>query len=280
MRPFHPRTSRGVERVQIVGFALVVAIAALVLVAAFSLDGISIGGSSCGGGGAEQACRDVERTLAVGRDLGWFSAAITAAAAALMAAAVLAIVLARLRLALALVVLAVAFAGLVATERVTSRFCPDDYSSGTCGRMDDEWGAILRPPLLDFRVDVRRELVGKPVEPGGPVAEANQTLETFRAGARDGWTLVHRLSVALWFLAVTMLAARFIRPAWAAAVSAVTVGGVSWIVVVDRTHTCAEDSSECYRGFATALALVAAGLVWGIAIAVVALVRSARRRAI
>ena len=102
-------------------------------------------------------------------------------------------------------------------------------------------------------------------------------LETFRAAGRDGWTLLRWLSVGLWFLALTLLAARFVRPAWVAGVSVATAGLVSWAVVFDQTHPCAIEGSECYQGVATAAAVILSILIIAVALGVAGLARYARR---
>jgi len=264
------------ERLQIACFALVGLIGAGVLAGAFALDGISIGGDSCGGAGAEQACREIDRALSVGGDLRWFSAAVVAWAVALAGLGVVGLVVPPARLVLSLAVLGLALAGLVAGEHVDSRFCPGEPRA-TCGRPDGEWGPVLRDPLLDLRADTRRALVGRPVEPGGPPAEAAQTLETFRASGLDGWTVLRRLSVILWFVALTLLVPRFVRTPWKAALAVVTLGAVSWAFVSDRMHPCEGDGSECYQGLLTVAAAVAAGLAWAVAFAAAAVARLIRR---
>ena len=258
-------------------FALVGVLGALGLVAAFALDGISIGGNACGGAGAQQACRDIDRTLAAGLDLSWFSAALVGSAAVLVVVAVLALLRPGLRFVLSLVVLVVAFAGLVGTEHVSSRFCPGD-SVGTCGRPDDEWGPVLRPALLELRADARSRLVGRPIRPGAPVAEAAQTLETFRADGLRGWRYLHRAAIVLWFVALGLVLAPALSRAWQVVPAVLSVGLVSWAFVVERTHGCPEGESECYSGLALALAVFASGLVWALALAILGIVRLARRR--
>jgi hypothetical protein len=266
------------DLVQTACFGLVAAVAAVTLVAAVALDGISIGGSACGGGGAEQACRDVDRRLTVGLDLGWFSAALILLTSVLVVVGVMGLVRPGLRLALAVVVLGVAFAGLVGTEHVSSRFCPG-VPGATCGRTDDEWGPVLRPALLELRADARARLVGRPVRPGAPVVEVGQTLDSFRAAGRAGWNALHAAAVVMWFLALALLLPRVVTRPWQAALAVVTVGLTSWAIVVDRTHPCAAGAAECYRGLVVTLALLASGVLWGLAFAVVFVVRSVRRHA-
>ena len=263
------------ERVQIVCFGLVGLIGAAALGAALALDGLTIGGNSCGGGGEEQRCRYIDRTISIGLDLGWFSASVVLAGIVLIVVGILGVLAPGGRLALTVAVVVIALAGLTATEHVSGRLCPND-GRATCGRADEAWGPVLRDPLLELRAEKRRELVGRPVVPGGPVAEARQTLETFRASHRDGWTLLRWLSVGLWFLALILLAARFVRPAWVAGVSVATVGLVSWAVVFDQSHPCAIEGSDCYQGFVTAAAVILSVLIVAVALGIAALARYAR----
>src|SRR5262249_53692462 len=159
-----------------------------------------------------------------------------------------------------------------------SRFCAD-VAGATCGRSDDAWGPVLRGPLLAFRAYVRRELVGRPVEPRGPRAEPAPTLESFRAAARDGWTTLHATVVALWFVALALLVPRLVRRPWAAALGVATAGLVAWALVYDRLHPCEVDGGDCYRGLVTAFSLAVSTLAWGVALAAAAAVRAVRRRA-
>jgi hypothetical protein len=269
-------THRAASVAESVGFALVGALGVLALVAAFAVDGLTIGGSACGGAGADQACRQVDRTLTVGLELGWFSLALALLATVVVVAAAVALLRPRLRVVLSLVVLAVALVGLVGTEHVSSRFCPGDRLA-TCGRSDDAWGPVLRPALLDLRADARSELVGRPVRPGAPVADAAQTLETFRADGLRGWTILHRAAIALWFVALALVLVPAVPRLWQAIPAVVSVGLVVWAIVVERTHTCPEGASECYSGLPLALAIGASAVAWGLALAVAGLARLARR---
>ena len=266
------------ELLQAASFGLVGALGAVGLVAAFALEGITIGGNACGGAGSQQACGSVDRTLTAGLDLGWFSAALVGLGAVLILVAVVALLRPRLGFVLSLVVLGVAFAGLVGTEHVSSRFCPGE-PVGTCGRPDDEWGPVLRPPLLDFRADARSRLVGRPIRPGAPAAEAAQTLETFRADGLRGWTFVHRTAIVLWFVAVALVLAPALPRAWQVVPAVLSVGLVSWAFVIERTHMCPEGASECYSGLPLALAVVVSAVLWALSFAIVGIVRLVRRLA-
>ena len=264
--------------VQAVCFGLVAAVGVVALVVALAFDGISIGGSACGGGGAGQACRSVDRTLRVGLDLGWFSAMWVVLASVLVVAGVVAFVRPGLRDALALVVLVVAFAGLVGAEHVGSRFCPGERGA-TCGRSDGDWGPVLRPALLHLRADARAELVGRPVRPGAPAVEASQTLDSFRAKGLAGWRVLHVAAVVLWFAALALLLPRVVTRSWQAVLAVATVGLTSWAVVVYRTHPCMPDAAECYRGLVVTLALLASAVLWGLGFAAVFVIRAVRRHA-
>lgn len=272
------RHRTGFDLLQAACFGLVAAVGVVALVVALAFDGISIGGSACGGGGAQQACRSVDRTLKVGLDLGWFSAAWVVLATVLLVVGVVALARPGLRDALAVVVLVVAFAGLAGTEHVASRFCPG-VPGATCGRSDGDWGPVLRPALLDLRADTRAQLVGRPVRPGAPAAESAQTLESFRAAGLAGWRLLHGAAVVLWFVALALLLPRVVTRPWQAVVTVVTVGITSWAIVVYRTHPCAADASECYRGLVVTLALLASAVLWGLALATVFVIRTVRRHA-
>lgn len=264
--------------VQTACFGLVAALGGVALVVGLALDGISIGGSACGGGGAEQACRDVDRRLTVGLDLGWFSAAAIVLSAVLVVVGAMGLMRPRLRSALALVVLGVAFAGLVGTEHVSSRFCPGEPGA-TCGRTDGEWGPVLRPALLELRADARARLVGRPVRAGAPAVEVGRTLDSFRAAGLAGWDTLHGAAVVLWFVALALLLPRVVMRPWRAALAVVTVGLTSWAIVVYRTHPCATGASECYRGLVITLALLVSAVLWGFAFAAVFVARSVRRHA-
>jgi hypothetical protein len=214
-----------------------------------------------------QRCLQLERALSVGTDLDWFSALVVAGGGALAILATAAVALPRLRPALGLAVLALAIAGLVGVEHVQSRFCPGGGETlGTCGRADEEWGPVLREPLLRFRADERARLVGRPVEAGGPRAEAAQTLESFAVSGLAGWRTVRWLVVGAWFLALGLLATH-LRPAWTAPLAVATVGATLWAAIADHMFHCAEGSSDCYRGFLVTLAALASVVVWILAFA-------------
>ena len=58
-----------------------------------------------------------------------------------------------------------------------------------------------------------------------------------------------------------------------------TVGLTSWAIVVYRTHPCASGASECYRGLAVTLALLASAVFWGLGFSAAFVVRAVRRHA-
>ena len=267
-----------VARIAAVGsFALVAVLGALLGTAAVADDGISIGGNVCGGGGASQRCLHVDRFLTVAWDLGWFSAAALATAGGLVGVGIAGIAVPSLRPRLATAAALLAVVGLVGAEHVDGRFCPGSPRA-TCGRSDAAWGPVLRPPLLQLRAEQRVAHLGRPVVPGGPVADPRRTLETFRASASTGWNWARRLVVAAWFLALAQLAAMFVRPLWAAVLGVVTVGGFVWAAVADAMYPCAEGASDCYRGLLTGFAFVASTVLWLMALAVVGVVSVVRRR--
>jgi hypothetical protein len=260
-------------------FALLALSGVLVAVYALTVDGISIGGDVCGGAGASQRCLHLDRVLLVGTDLGWFSVAVLATGATFAVLGIFGVAVSRLRLWLGLAAAVLVVVAMVGTEHLDSRFCPGEPRA-TCGRSDDAWGPVLRAPLVELRGEERLRFVGKPVEPGGPVAEAGQTFETFRASPLTGWTWIRRLVITAWFLALAQLAVFFIRPLWAVPVAVATLGGSGWAAIADSMHPCLDKGSDCYRGLLTLLAVGVSAIVWLIALAaarIAAFVRLRRR---
>jgi hypothetical protein len=256
---------------------LAIAGAGVVVVAAILRpDGVSIGGSACGGGGASQVCREIDRELSI-TDLHWFSWATLAGGVVLVLAGIVGAAVSSARRPLGIAVLVLALAGLVGVAHVDNRFCPGGESLGTCGRADEAWGPVLEGPLLDLRRETRAMLVGRPAQPGGPEFEAEQTLQTFRARALGGFELLTRAVLGLVFLGAFLVARPAIASLPLALVATVTAGGVVSIAAWDLTGTCAEDSSECWRGLFTAGAVVAAALVWAAVGAVIVVARQVRR---
>jgi hypothetical protein len=266
-----------VARIAAVGsFALVAVLGTLLGTAAVADEGISIGGNVCGGGGSAQRCLYVDRFLTVAWDLGWFSAAALLTAVGLVGVGVAGAAVPSLRPWLATAAALLAVVGLVGVEHVEGRFCPGSPRA-TCGS-DMAWGPVLRPPLLELGAEQTQAHLGRPVVPGGPVADPGRILETFRASAATGWTWVRRLVVAVWFLALAQLAAMLARPLWAAVLGVVTVGGFVWAAVADAMYPCAKGASDCYRGLLTGFAFMASTVLWVIALAVAGIVSVVRRR--
>jgi hypothetical protein len=232
-----------------------------VALAPIALPGLVLGGSACGGGGNEQVCLGIARelTLVEISSRAWLS---VAAGAAVAAAAALALVIRHdaLRLTAAVVVFALALTAFAQTARVDAKLGPE--GGGTWGRSDEEWGAFLRPALLDLRADKRRELVGTRQRPGAAPYEREQTLETFSVLPRTGWKLLNAALVALLFASIYEATRRLLRRPGLAAVVAITGGTMVWALVEDRSYECNPDASECYRGLLTFLAFVGVALAW------------------
>src|SRR5262249_27686263 len=129
---------------------------------------------------------------------------------------------------------------------------------------------------LDLRADARRRYVGRSARPGAPPIEAEQTLDSFRASPRAGWTLLHRLSVGALFLALAILLPHYLRRRWQAALGVVTLGLVLWAIVYDSTHPCNGDDLCLGGGLATLLAVVVSVVAWAVALGVAALLRRVR----
>jgi hypothetical protein len=262
----------------------IAAAGALVVVAVFQRSGISIGGSACGGAGASQVCRYIDRELALA-ELGWFSWATVVGAVLLMVVGIAGALVRRWRPILGPVALAIALLGLVGAGHLDNRFCPGGETLGTCGRTVDEWGPVLRDPLLELRVETRAEFVGRPVRPGGPAFEEGQTMETFRSRALDGFVLLKRVVFPAVFLLALVVALRWIRPAVFAVVAAVTGAVVVVVAVWDYTTPCTRDlGCPELRGLPTAAAVGFAVTVWAATLAIAAVVsrlsgRSRRTRA-
>ena len=192
-------SSRAVAALAAIAWLAIAAAGALVVGAVFQPEGISIGGNACGGAGASQVCRHIDRELALA-DLGWFSWTTVVGGGLLVVAGIAGALVPRLRPMLGVVALAVALVGLLGAGHLDNRFCPGGETAGTCGRTDDEWGPVLRDPLLDLRAETRAELVGRPARPGGPAFEEGQTMETFRSRALDGFALMKKVVVSAVFL--------------------------------------------------------------------------------
>ena len=270
-------SSRAVAALAAIAWLAIAAAGALVVGAVFRPEGISIGGGACGGAGASQVCRHIDRELALA-DLGWFSWATVVGGGLLVVAGIAGALVPRLRPMLGVVALAVALVGLLGAGHLDNRFCPGGETVGTCGRTDDEWGPVLRDPLLELRAETRAELVGRPARPGGPAFEEGQTMETFRSRALDGFALMKKVVVSAVFLLSLVVALRWIRSAVFAVVAAATGGLVVVVAVWDYTNPCSEElGCPELRGVPTAAAVGLAVIAW-IATLVIAAVVSRLRR--
>jgi hypothetical protein len=255
-----------------IAWLAIAAVGALVVVAVFQREGISIGGNACGGAGASQVCRHIDRELALA-ELGWFSWATAAGGVLLVVAGIAGALMPRWRPILGPVALAVALLGLLGAGHLDNRFCPGGATIATCGRMVDEWGPILRDPLLELRADTRAELVGRPSRPGGPAFEKAQTMETFRSRALDGFVLLKNVVLASMFLLSLIVALGWIRPAVFAVVAAVTSALVVVAAVWDYMNPCSKDvGCPELRGLLTAAAVGLAVLVWATTLVIAAVV--------
>jgi hypothetical protein len=270
---------RGVAGFAAIAWLTIAAAGALVVVAVFLPEGISIGGNACGGPTETlpQVCRHIDRELALA-DLGWFSWAAVAGGLLLVVAGIAGARVPRWRSILGVVALAVVLVGLLGAGHVDNRFCPGGEMVGTCGRTDDEWGPVLRDPLLELRAETRAELVGRLARPGGPAFEEGQTMETFRSRARDGFVLLKEVVVAAVFLLSLVVALRWIRPAAFAVVAAATGALVAVAGVWDYTNSCSEDvGCPEQRGVLTVAAVGVAVIVWVATIVIAAVVSRLRR---
>lgn len=240
---------------------LVLAAGLTVALAPVAFPGLVLGGSACGGGGSEQVCLGIARelTLVEISPRAWLWVAGGGIVAALAVAALL-VPVDHVRLAAAVLVLGLAVTGVAQTAEVDQKLGPS--GGGTWGRADEDWGPFLRPALLDLRADKRRELVGTRQRPGAPPYEREQTLESFSALPRTGWTVLESTLAALLFALIFEVARRALRRPSLAAVIALTAGAVLWAGIEDHTYECNPDASECYRGLGTFLAVVAAALAW------------------
>jgi hypothetical protein len=274
------------RRTGTIGAALTIAIwlaiagaGVLACVAALLPEGIAIGGSACGGPTATlpQVCRHIERELSLA-DLRWFSWATIAGCVLLVLVGIFGAVRPGWRPLLSLAALTIVFVGLVGVAHVDNRFCPGGDTVATCGRTDGKWGPVLRDPLLALRAETRAELVGRPARPGGPVFEEEQTMETFRARALDGFELLTWVAVVAMFSVSLVAALLWIRPAPIAVVAALTGSLVVGAAVWDWTTPCGEEGCPELRGLLTAGAVAVSGMVWAVTLAALAVVSRVRRR--
>jgi hypothetical protein len=180
------------------------------------------------------------------------------------------------RLGAAAVVLVLAVVGVAQTAAIDAKLGPE--GGGTWGRADEDWGAFLRPALLDLRADKWRELEGERQRPGAPPYEHEQILSSFSALPQAGWKLLEGVLVALLFAAAFETARRLLRSPVTAAVVALTGGAMTWAILEDRAFPCNPDASDCYDGLLTLVVFVAAALVWAVYGLALLLARSTRLR--
>jgi hypothetical protein len=247
-----------------VDVALVALIAAASVVAAVAvvlLPGLVLGGSACGGAGDAQRCTGIARQLSLVETSprAWAYVGGAALCAVLASATLLLARAGAFRIVLALSILSVVFLGLVQTARIDAKLGP---SEGTYGRSLEDWGPFLAPALLDLRRDALRRYAGARTEPGGPLYDREQILDSFSVRPRDGWRLLYAAVVVAFFSAGMEAVRRFVRRPSLALLMTASGGIVVWAAVVDRATVCDPDASDCYSGIATLLAFAAASLAW------------------
>jgi hypothetical protein len=256
-------------------FVLALAGGVLAALAPVAWPGLELAGSACGGGGEEQVCRDLTRSLTLveigGEAWLWTAGGAVCAALALAAPAVPGD---RRRLVAVVAVLALAAAGVVTTTRVDVLLGPD--GGGTLGRPDERWGSYLEPALLDFRADGVRRYEGRRERPGAPPFEREQILDSFAVHPQRGWKVLRATTLVLLFASLFEVARRGLRRRSLAVMIALTGGTLFWAVVEDRSFVAEPDASDSEQGVLTVLAVVAVVAAWaayGIALILVRLVR-------
>jgi hypothetical protein len=244
--------------------AVTVAAGAVAVLAPVLRPGFVLGGSACGGGGNEQRCTGIARQLSLvdvsPRAWGYVAAG---ALCILLGAAALLLTRHRVaRIALSAALLALAFVGLVQTTRIDVKLGPS--GGGTYGRATEDWGTFLAPALVELRRDALRRYEGKRTEPGGPLYDREQIVDSFFVRAQDGWRFLRVAVVVLFFAAGLETARRVVRRPILAIVTASTAGLVVWAVVVDKATPCDPGASDCYSGLPTILAVAASLVVWAV----------------
>jgi hypothetical protein len=240
-------------------------------------EGLVLGGSACGGGGDAQRCTGIARQLSLVEisPRAWPFVLGGTACVVLAAAAVVLRRRSGVRLGIGAAVLALAFAGLVQTERIEALLGPE--GGGTWGRSLEDWGSFLSPELADLREDSLRRYAGTRTEPGGPLYDREQILPSFSVRRQDGWRFLYRAVIVLFFVSLFETARRLLgRPALAVTTTA-SVGLVAWAMVLDAAVQC-DDGGECWKGIATLLAFIVAVGLWLAYLAGVVLGRFVERR--
>lgn len=239
-----------------------IAAGAVAVLAPVRLHGFVLGGTACGGGGNEQRCTGIARQLSLvevsPRAWGYV---VGGALCILLAAAALLLRRQRVaRIVLAASVLCVVFFGLVQTVRIDAKLGPS--GGGTYGRADEDWGAFLSPALLDLRRDALRRYAGTRTEPGGPLYDREQILDSFSVREQDGWRFLYLAIVIAFFAAGLENVRRVVRLPSVAIVTTATGGLVLWAIVVDKAQSCEPGASDCYDGLLTIFAIAAALVAW------------------
>ena len=96
--------------------------------------------------------------------------------------------------------------------------------------------------------------------------------------ALGGFKLLTRSILAIELLGMFIAMRQAIRYLPLAIVAALTVGGVISVATWDLSSPSCTGGSECWRGVFTALAIVAAALVWVVVLVASMVARYARRR--
>jgi hypothetical protein len=244
-------------------FVLVTMAAGIVaVIAPLRAQGFVLGGSACGGGGDEQRCTGIARQLSL-VEVSPHAWAYVAGGALCILLAAAAFALRRqlvARIVLGVSVLCIAFVGLVHTAHVDGKLGPT--GGGTVGRELEDWGAFLSPALSDLRRDALRRYAGTRTEPGGPLYDREQILDSFSVRERDGWRYLYAAVVIAFFAAGLETVRRLVRRPTVAIVTTASVGVVLWAMVLDRVRSCDPGASECYDGLGTILAVAAALVGW------------------
>ena len=226
--------------------AVAMAAGAVAVVAPVWLQGFVLGGSACGGGGNEQRCTGIARQQSDRPDRALGRCPVR-----------------RFRRARS-----------DDRDRCEARAF---FQRRHVRASDGGLGAFLAPALLELRRDALRRYEGTRTEPGGPLYEREQILDSFFVRPQNGWRFLRAAIVVLFFAAGLETVRRIIRrPALAVATTA-TVGMVIWARIVERATSCNPDGSECYDGLLTIYAVAVAGAVWTVYFAGVIVGRVAAR---